>query len=99
MKRKLFFVILLSMFSLSITNIKVHAQTDTASDSAITPELTNFPTLFPTVTPVPTISTAFPLLDQLDALANQSSTTSAQSTDEENPEATISAIPTPDMVA
>src|SRR5437899_1350153 len=95
----LFFLFVLS-FVFGI-NKAVYAQTTTASNSAITPTLPNLPTLFPTVTPTPTVSTAFPLLDQLDALANPTSTNSAQEpqTNQTNPTATISAIPTPDIIA
>jgi peptidoglycan/xylan/chitin deacetylase (PgdA/CDA1 family) len=93
-----FFFVFIYVFGLSKA---AQAQTTSASDSAVTPVLTNLPTLFPTVTPTPSITTAFPLLDQLDALANPTSTESAQEPqiEQTNSTATISAIPTSDIVA
>lgn len=100
MKYKL--LLLTSVFCFILSNVPF-ANAHTATDSAYTPTLTSLPTLFPTITiaPTPSITTVFPLLDKLDALANQSSTPSAEQlqTDETNPEATVSAVPTPDIVA
>lgn len=90
MKQKLFFVIFLLAFFLSATNLKVQAQTDSASDSANLP-IATLPTLFPTITPTPQPESPFPVLSQLDALAAPTATPS--------PIASLSGVPTPDIVA
>ncbi|SRR6266568_1182345 len=50
----------------------VFAQTNTASNSAVSSPLVTLPTLFPTITPIPSPSTPFPILQQLDELATPS---------------------------
>ena len=90
MKRKLFFVILVSVFFLSGTSLKVYAQTDSASDSANLP-IAALPTLFPTAIPSPSPTNPFPVLTKLDELATPTATPS--------PTASLSGVATPDIVA
>jgi peptidoglycan/xylan/chitin deacetylase (PgdA/CDA1 family) len=95
MKRKLlpvFFFAAILFFTLCKLTIS-YAQTITASDSADSTVVTIIPTLFPTITPTPSVSTPFPILDQLNELATPTATPSP------TPTASPSGVPTPDIIA
>ncbi len=64
-----FFAVALVLVSVFGSFKTVFAQTNAASDSAVSSTLVSLPTLFPTVTPAPSPSTPFPVLDQLDELS------------------------------
>lgn len=79
MKQKLLF--LFASFSLLslLTGLPqtLYAQTITASPSAISPTIPQFPTILPTTTPVPSSGSAFPILQKIDELATPPATISA----------------------
>lgn len=93
MKRNLLFGFILFFILLITSNnfFPVYAQTISASTSADSPTLITLPTLFPTVTPTPSSSTPFPILDQLDQLTTPTSS--------QTPTASLSGLPTSDIVA
>jgi len=103
MKHKLFVLSFFSIVSLLVSGLFGQAYAQIATGSAITPTLADLPTLLPTVTPTPSpsITTVFPLLDQLDALSNPISSESSQAsqTTQVIPVASISASQTSDTIA
>jgi peptidoglycan/xylan/chitin deacetylase (PgdA/CDA1 family) len=93
MKRILLFIFFFAVLSSFAANnySLVYAQTIEASDSANSPLLPTLPTLFPTITPTPSSSAPFPILNKLNELATPSPTLT--------PTASISGIPAQDIVA
>jgi peptidoglycan/xylan/chitin deacetylase (PgdA/CDA1 family) len=104
MKQKALFFLSLFLFFVGSQHT-ILAQTISAPNSAIDPAFPILPTLLPTITPSPSPVVPFTILEQLNELTTSTASTSSIATVAATPtiteslDATISATPTPDIIA